>query len=97
MRKVSTIRKSKLMINNEKQDLFQLVSIWFWCSRYFIIPYIFNKHETWSSFILNSVSKFKQWKGRDFNGRSRAALSLAAPLDLIEPTWNESVVHSRRR
>jgi len=33
-------------------------------------------------FIKILVSKLEGWKGRHFNGRSRAALSLATPLSL---------------
>jgi len=33
---------ARLIIDNEKQDSFQFVSIWLWCSRWFINPYIFK-------------------------------------------------------
>jgi len=44
--------KTRPIIENKKQDQFQFVSLWIWRSRCFVIPYIFEKHETWSSFIL---------------------------------------------
>jgi len=55
-------------IENEKQDPFQFVSVWFWCSRCFRIPYVFNKHETrfLSFLIVVGLGKFERWKGRHF-------------------------------
>lgn len=44
-------------IENEKQNTFQFVSVWFWCSRGFVISYIFTKHEIWSTSILNCCKK----------------------------------------
>ena len=65
------------------------MSVWLWCSRSSIIPYIFNKHETRSSFILNSLSKFEEWKGRNFIvGLERHLTSLrhcATALNHLEP------------
>jgi len=43
---------ARVIATNEKKTYFRFVSVWFWCSKCFIIPYIFNKHKTWSPFIL---------------------------------------------
>jgi len=45
-------RKARSIIENQTQDPFQFVSIWLWCSRCFIIPSCYNKHDTWFSLIL---------------------------------------------
>jgi len=43
MRKVATKRKMVgLIIDNEKKDSFQFVSVWLWSSKCFINPYIFK-------------------------------------------------------
>jgi len=40
------------IIENYKQNPFQLVSIWLWYSRCFIIPYSYNKLDTWFTLTL---------------------------------------------
>ena len=45
--------KVRPIIENTKQGPFQFVSVWFWCSRCFYIPYIFTKRETWSLLQAN--------------------------------------------
>ena len=35
-------KKVRLIIDNEKQDPFQFVSVWLWSSKCFITPYIFK-------------------------------------------------------
>jgi len=55
-------KKARLIINNEKQDPFQFVSVWLWVSRCCINPYILStKHDL--PFLI-FVSKFEGWKGR---------------------------------
>lgn len=75
-----TSRKSKTPNRDWKQDLFQIESVWFWCSRCFNIPISFlsTKHDLFFFYIL--VSKFEGWKGRHLHGRPPATLSLPTPL-----------------
>jgi len=42
------------------------VSIWLWCSRWFIIPYSYNYHDTSFSLFYFVVSKCEEWKEEAF-------------------------------
>jgi len=58
---------------------FRLVIVSFCCSRYFNIPYIFTKHKTWSSFIINWC---KLTSGVERMPFVWSALSFATLLDM---------------
>jgi len=66
-------KQKKDSIDNEKQDPFQFVSVWFWSSRCCFHPYIF-------SFILNSGKQIWEMERATLYGRSPAAPGLATPL-----------------
>jgi len=83
MKKVATSKKSKS--HNRERKTRNISVLWVFdrgLQDALLILISLNRHESWSSFILNFVSKFEGWSGRHFYGRPLAALGLVTPLGI---------------